>query len=105
MNRASYFSYIEEKINTLATRVNSRGRLNILDLHLYSEDLYRDLLNKLYGWSLVNANANMHNVESIDLIDQTNLLVIQVSATNTKQKIESSLSKDSIKQYKDQNCT
>jgi hypothetical protein len=105
MNREQYFSYIEEKLNILATRIISRGKLNILDFHIHSENFYRDLLNKLYGWSLVNENTNIQNIESVDLIDQTNALVIQVSATNTKQKIESSLSKDSIKQLKDKNYT
>ncbi|GHT20049.1 hypothetical protein AGMMS4957_05810 [Bacteroidia bacterium] len=105
MNRADYFSYIERKLNMLASRISSRGRLNILDLHTHSENFYRDLLNNLYGWSLANENVNNPNVESIDLIDKTNKFVIQVSATNTKQKIEKSLSKDSIKQYQKQGYT
>jgi hypothetical protein len=100
MNRATYFSYIEEKLNILAVRVNSRGRLNILDLHGHAENFYRELLNELYGWSLANINTKSHNVESIDLIDDGNKIVIQISATNTKKKIEDSLSKYTISRYK-----
>jgi hypothetical protein len=40
------------------------------------------------------------NVEAIDLIDHTNKIIIQVSATSSKPKIESSLSKQSLKDYK-----
>ena len=99
MNRSVYFDDIEEKLNTLATRINSRGRLNILSLHNYSEYFYAFLLNELYGWSCKNENDFEQNVEAIDLIDHTNKYVIQVSATNTKRKVESSLDKDLIKQY------
>ncbi|KAA6331375.1 hypothetical protein EZS27_020008 [termite gut metagenome] len=100
MNRANYFSVIEEKINVLATRINKRGKLNILDLHQHSESFYQYFLNILYCWNLTNANEIKQNIEAIDLIDNTNLLLIQVSATSTKQKIESSLSKDIIKTHK-----
>ena len=101
MNRSIYFNIIEDKLNHLATRIKSRGKLNILDLHGHSENFYQYFLNELYGWDLKNENVNKQNVEAIDLIDTSNKIVIQVSATATKQKIESSLSKDSIKHYKD----
>lgn len=99
MNRSIYFNSIEEKINLLAVRINSRGRLNILDFHLHSENFYADLLNELYRWNLSNLNSHQQNVEAIDLVDSTNKLFVQVSATNTKQKIESSLSKESLRNY------
>ena len=99
MNRSGYFNYVEEKINLLTIRINSRGKLNILDFHIHSENFYADLLNELYGWSCRNENPNQQNVEAIDLIDETNKLVIQVSSTNTKQKVENSLNKDLIKEY------
>ena len=100
MNRANYFSVIDEKLNALAYRINSRGRLNLLDLHHHSENFYQYFLNELYGWAVSNENNIKQNVEAIDLIDHTNKYVIQVSATSTKQKIESSLSKELIKKYK-----
>lgn len=99
MIRAHYFSVIEEKLNTLSYRITSRGKLNILDLHLHSESFYHYFLNELYSWNVLNENEFKPSVEAIDLIDHTNLYVIQVSATNTKQKIETSLSKDLIKSY------
>ncbi len=101
MKRSIYFNFIEDRLNHLATRIISRGKLNILDLHGHSENFYQYLLNEVYSWDLKNENANKQNVEAIDLIDIGNKLIIQVSATATKQKIESSLSKDSIKQFKE----
>ena len=99
MKRANYFNVIEERLNLLASRIVSRGRLNILDFHGHAENFYQYFLNEVYGWTVANENNNKQNAEAIDLIDHTNKFVIQVSATATKQKIESSLSKDSIKNY------
>lgn len=99
MNRQSYFNYISEHLAVLAYRVEAGGKLNILDLHLHSENFYRDFLNLLYGWKLENLNKENQNVEAVDLIDKTNKIIIQVSATNSKQKIESALGKDSLANY------
>ena len=99
MNRPNYFNVIEERLNLLAVRIISRGKLNILDYHGHSENFYQYFLNEIYGWTVTNENDNKQNVEAIDLIDHTNKFVIQVSSTASKQKIESSLSKDSIKTY------
>lgn len=99
MNRPDYFNVIEERLNLLALRIISRGRLNILDYHGHSENFYQYFLNEVYGWTVTNENDIKQNVEAIDLIDHTNKFVIQVSSTASKQKIESSLSKNSIKSY------
>lgn len=100
MNRPNYFNVIDERLNLLALRIVERGKINILDFHGHSENFYQYFLNEVYGWTVINENDNKQNVEAIDLIDHTNKYVIQVSATSTKQKIENSLSKDSIKDYK-----
>lgn len=100
MNRVVYFNYIEEKLNFLAFRIEGRGKLNILDVHLHSENFYLHLFNLLYSYKLDNLNDDLQNVPAIDLIDHENNTIIQVSATCTKQKIESSLKKDIIKDYK-----
>lgn len=100
MNRPNYFNAIEERLDLLALRIINRGKLNILDFHGHAENFYQHFLMELYKWDVKNENDSQQNVEAIDLIDHTNKLVIQVSATASKQKIESSLSKDLIKKYK-----
>jgi hypothetical protein len=96
MNRATYYNYIEERLITLCTRVELRGKINILDYHLHSENFYRDLFNKLYTWKLENLNSQIQNVEAIDLVDKINNIVIQISATNTKSKINNAIRKPSL---------
>lgn len=99
MNRPNYFNIIEERLSLLALRISNRGKLNILDFHGHSENFYQYFLSEVYNWTVINENDNKQNVEAIDLIDHTSKFVIQVSATASKQKIESSLSKNSIKNY------
>lgn len=99
MQRKIYFDYVEEKLAILSIRVKNRGKLNILDVHMHSENFYRDFINLLYGWSLENANNRLQNIEAIDLIDDNVKLIVQVSATATKTKINNSLSKKNIEEY------
>ncbi len=66
---------------------------------MHSENFYLHLFNLLYDYNLENLNQSLQNVEAIDLIDHTNKIVTQVSATNTKSKIESALKKDIVNLY------
>ena len=99
INRKKYFDYIESKLSHLATSIEMRGGLNILDLHLHSEFFYPHFLNLLFNWDLKNLNTIQQNAPGIDLVDTTNNIAVQVSATGTKQKIDSALSKD-LSNYK-----
>lgn len=100
MKRPDYFNVIEERLNLLAERIKSRGRLNMLEFNIHAESFYQHFLNELFGWAVLNENEIKQNAEAIDLVDHTNKLILQISATASKQKIESSLSKGTIKNYK-----
>ena len=54
----------------------------------------------LFDWELQNLNAAHQNAVGVDLVDTTNNIIVQVSATATKQGIESALAKD-LSIYKD----
>lgn len=99
MNRSNYFNYIEEKLELLSLRIKNRGKINLLDLNIYSETFFAELMNYLLGYNLENINAIKQNAEGIDLIDNKNKIIVQVSATCSKQKIEGSLSKKIYKDY------
>lgn len=94
MMRQEHFNVIEGRLSWLSTRVENRAALNILDINILAEDFYRILLNLIYGWNLVNLNATQQNAPAIDLIDAGARIVIQVSSTASKQKIEVTLAKD-----------
>ena len=103
MNRTRYYNYIEERLNFLAYRIEKRGKINLLDLNIHSETFFAELFNILYNYNLVNLNYIKQNTEGIDLIDTKNKIIIQVSATSTKGKIENSLNKGIYLFYKDYN--
>lgn len=99
MNRSIYFTYIEDKLNILSYRISIRGKINLLDLNIYSETFFAELMNHLLGCKLRNMNAVSQNMEGIDLVDAQQKVVVQVSATCSKQKIEYSLGKEILKNF------
>ena len=99
MNRSDYFNYIEEKLNILSYRIKCRGQINLLDLNIYSETFFADLLSLLLKYNLKNINQIKQNTEGIDLIDESKKIIAQVSSTCTKQKIEKSLDKKIFDSY------
>lgn len=101
MNRSSYFNYIEEKLNFIVFRIKERGKLNILDLNIYAENFFAGLCNIIFDFELQNLNYINQNIEGIDLIDEKNRILIQVSSNCTKEKIENSLNKKIYLNYSD----
>jgi len=101
MNRSKYFDYIDRELTALSSRIQTRGRVNLLDLHIHSENFFAGLMNILLHVNLKNINAICQNTEGIDLIDENNKIIAQVSSTCTKQKIETSLVKSILNDYTD----
>ncbi|MCX6953080.1 MAG: SMEK domain-containing protein [Verrucomicrobia bacterium] len=90
MMRAEHWNVIEGRLSWLSARVVNRAALNVLDFNVLAEDFYRDLLNLIYGWRLINLPTN---TQAVDLVDAAAKIVVQVSSTASKQKIEASLAK------------
>lgn len=99
MNRDIYYSTIAERLNLLALRIRRDSSLNLQNLNIHSENFYAQLFNLIFDFKFRNLNADNQNVESIDLIDETNHILAQVSATVAKRKIEETLKKESLSQY------
>lgn len=101
MNSEKYMDFIEERLYTLQYRIIKRAKLNLQDLNVRSEDFYREMLNQIYGYNLINKNKCKQNFTSIDLQDDDNKILIQVTCTVTKEKINNTLIKDILKEYPD----
>lgn len=99
LNRSRYFNYIEEKISILSTRIERRSKINLLDLNIHSENFFAELCNRVFSLNFVNANTIKQNIEGIDLIDDSNHVLAQVSSTCTKKKIQNSLNKSIYRDY------
>src|SRR5579859_1674213 len=94
MNQGMIFDSCNELLSVLCVRVSNGGKLNVLHLHVHSENFFATLLNLLYHLELTNLNATEQNAEGIDLVDAKAKVILQVSAKTTKGKVESSLAKD-----------
>lgn len=94
MNRDFYFDYVQDQLIFLADKIESCGKLNLHDVNIHSENFYQHFFNLIFGWNLINLNQKIRNAEAIDLIDQNKQIIVQVSSTATKQKIENGLKKD-----------
>lgn len=92
MQSKAYFDLCTRKLAVLATEVELRGSVNILDVHVHCEDFYARFLNLLFGCSLTNMNATQQNSAGIDLIDKTGKIVLQVSSTAAFDKVQTALS-------------
>ncbi|EMX0192994.1 SMEK domain-containing protein [Bacillus cereus] len=105
MRRDNYYSYISEKIELLCLRIKSSGQLNVLNLNIHAEFFYRDLCRILFEWNLENENDVEPNAAAIDLIDKDKKIIIQVSSSATKKKVNETFSKKKLLAYKEQGYT
>ena len=99
MNRSIYYNRIVSWLAILATSIRMKAKNNILDYNIHSENFYADLLNLMYGWELKNANQLSQNIGAIDLIDEKNKLIVQVTSQTTKAKIDTTLANDKLKDF------
>lgn len=97
LQKETYICDILDRLSGLAYNVELRGLLNLLDLHVISEDFFVGLLNLVYGWNLRNANCLLQNAPGIDLVDDSNHILVQVTGSCTKKKIGHSLEEISEK--------
>lgn len=84
---------IATNLSILKTYIKMNTKLNLNDICIVSEDFFCGLLNVIYGYKLINANVLEKNFESIDLLDEDNKLVYQVTSNNTPDKIRNTITK------------
>ena len=99
MNRSEYFNYIEKQLINISCRIKERGKLNLLEFNIHSEIFIAGLMNNIFSLNLKNINQIKQNAEGIDLIDDDNKIMVQVSSNCTKEKIEKSLRKKIFNNY------
>ena len=85
------YNTINDALTSLITSARMDSAGNLQNKNVLMEGFYREFLNILYGWKLVNANSEQQNMPKIDLIDRENKIVAQVSATCDHGKIQDSL--------------
>lgn len=93
LNTGSVMDRITNALSILTTNVqlhNSRGKT---DINRDAEEFYCGLLNIVLNTSLSNLNALKMDFPAIDLADKSMRLCVQVTSTEERRKIQSTLSK------------
>lgn len=91
--RERYINDVVNRLSWISTTVNLRNSLNLYDIDIHSESLFCELLNLVFGYHLENLNYAQKNYTSIDLGDRENRIAVQVTAQNTRTKIQETLDK------------
>lgn len=95
-DRKTYTDNIIEKLAYLGNCVKLYNSLNLTDINILSENFYRDFLNLIYGYTLVNINIEEPNAAAIDLGDEVNKISFQITSSAGLAKI-----KKTIKSFND----
>lgn len=85
--RETLIEYFVENLTSINVQRDGLGVAHLLNVNTVMETFCMHLLNMMYGWNLKNANAIKMNFPGIDLIDEENKIVVQVSSEYTSSKI------------------
>lgn len=95
------FKKIADGLAISRLELENRQSVGDYGLNLYAENYFRDILNFVYGYQLESLNKNQINAPYVDLIDQKNKLIFQITSTKTKEKIENTLLALKKRDYRD----
>ena len=94
IRKEAMMDQITDKLSTLETRVKNSNSMGLTDINSAAEDLYCSLLNiVLGGYHLKNLNLLQMDFPAIDLGDEENRLCVQVTSTEGREKVRSTLRK------------
>ena len=93
ITRGFLIGEIVDNLTAIRADVEQRARLGLTDLNKFAEDFFKFILNKTFGYNLVNLNTERSNEPSLDLGDQKKGIAFQVTSKANKEKIESTYNK------------
>jgi SMEK domain len=84
---------ITEILAYLKSQVELSNPSNFTDINIYAENFYRDFLNLIFGYELLNINIFEPNSAAIDLGDEVSKFAVQVTSTSDLAKVKKTVSK------------
>ncbi|MEY0252857.1 SMEK domain-containing protein [Morganella morganii] len=93
MTRGIMIGQIIDQLEAVSLQAKTRNSLGLTDLSVFCENYIKDILNIVLDLKLENLNSLTSNFKGIDLGDEKKSIAFQITTTNTKAKIESTLSK------------
>ena len=101
ITRGHFIGEIIDELSTIGSQVAMRNQLGYMDLTKFAEDFFKDLLNCIHDWRLVNLNATRSNEPGLDLGDKGAKVAVQVTATPTLAKVKDTIRNITDDQQKD----
>lgn len=99
LKKQEYIDRIDGYFAQLIAYITLKNKKDQFDINKFCEDLFCELLNKIYGFNLENLNRTKgRNYPAVDLGDYSSKVSYQVTSTNTSDKIKKTLEK--VEKYK-----
>jgi hypothetical protein len=93
ITRGYFIGQIIDELTAVSQQVKSRSGLQLFDLNRYLEDFFKDILNIVYGYKLINLNEERSNNPGLDLGDEVAKVAFQVTSTKISSKVNETLKK------------
>ena len=93
ITRGYFIGQIIDELTAVSQQVKSRSGLQLFDLNRYLEDFFKDILNIVYGYKLINLNEERSNNPGLDLGDEAARVGFQITSTKSSDKINKTLEK------------
>ena len=84
---------IVKYFNELQHNIENLNSISLYDINKIYEDVFAKILNVAFNWKLRNANEYIKNYPAIDLYDDTNKIVIQVTSNLDNKKLKDTVEK------------
>lgn len=93
ITRGYFIGQIIDELTAVSQQVKSRAGLQLYDLNRYLEDFFKDILNLVYGYKLINLNDDRSNNPGLDLGDEGAKVAFQITSTKNSSKVNKTLEK------------
>ena len=85
---------VEKRLLEIAEAININNKNNLTDINVICEEIFGQILNKLYNINLVSVSAEVSgNFVAVDLVDYGNRIAYQVTSQNIRSKIDRTIEK------------
>ncbi len=88
LEREQFLKLIVARLSWLANECELRGFLHLFDANTISHELFRRLLNELYGLQLIQTDQIQQNFPAIDLADEGNKQAFQITTEKDGAKVQ-----------------
>lgn len=93
ISRGFIIGQLIDDLALLQQKITFRNKVGYLDLTKVCEDFFKEILNIVFDYNLVNLNGNRSNEPGLDLGDVYNKIAVQVTSQKKTEKINETLRK------------